>query len=137
MERKIGCLVKGIHEKIKCKMDAELKSRNITMSQGRIIAYLSRNGNTATQKQIESFLGISHPSVVGIISRMERNGHIICTIDENDRRNKIVSLTPSAIDLRKDIDKYTTQCEKEMLSGFTEEERESLFKMLDAIYQSL
>ena len=137
MEQKLGHLIKGVHEKIKCKLDAELKSRNLTMAQGRIIAFISRNGGSATQKQIESFLGISHPSVVGIISRMERNGHIVCNTDEEDRRYKRVELTESAINLRNDIEKCIMQNEKKMLEFFSDEEIEKLRHMLSIIYNNL
>ena len=47
----------------------------------------------ATQKEIAPFLDVAHPTVVGLVSRMEQNVHVTCWPCE-DGHNKYVKLTP-------------------------------------------
>ena len=68
----IGCLLKMITDKIKIQADANLAQHDLTLTQSRVLGYLARNGGTATQKEIEGFLQVSHPTVAGVIGRMEQ-----------------------------------------------------------------
>lgn len=92
----IGCLLKMITDKIKMRADADLAQQGLTLTQSRVLGYLNRNGGQATQKEIEGFLQVSHPTVAGIISRMEQNGFVRCWLDPADKRSKIVGQTERA-----------------------------------------
>lgn len=59
----IGCLLKMITDKIKIQADANLAQHDLTLTQSRVLGYLARSGGTATQKEIEGFLQVSHPTV--------------------------------------------------------------------------
>lgn len=61
----IGCLLKMITDKIKIQADANLAQHDLTLTQSRVLGYLARNGGTATQKEIEGFLQVSHPDRSG------------------------------------------------------------------------
>ena len=61
MKNDVGYLIKRIHDKLAVRADAELKQYHLTMSQGRVFLYLSSRGGQATQKEIETFLGVAHP----------------------------------------------------------------------------
>ena len=74
----IGCLLKMITDKIKIQADANLAQHDLTLTQSRVLGYLARNGGTATQKEIEGFLQVSHPTVAGVIGRMEQKGFVSC-----------------------------------------------------------
>ena len=63
----IGCLLKMITDKIKIQADANLAQHDLTLTQSRVLGYLARNGGMATQKEIEGFLQVSHPTVAGVI----------------------------------------------------------------------
>ena len=107
-QKDIGYLIKNINDKLKVKADADLKHSKLTLAQSRVLAFLDSRGGQATQKEIEVYLEVSHPTVVGIISRMAQNGHLKCWVDETDKRNKIVALTGQAKALgeeMKDVDK--------------------------------
>ena len=102
MKNDVGYLIKRIHDKLAVRADAELKQYHLTMSQGRVFLYLSSRGGQATQKEIETFLGVAHPTVVGLVSRMEQSGYVTCWPCE-DGRNKNVKLTAQAEALDKDM----------------------------------
>lgn len=138
MQKKdVGYLIKNINDKLKAKADADLKHYNLTFAQSRVLAFLYKKGGSATQKEIEVFLEVSHPTVVGIVSRMEQNGHVVAWIDETDKRNKIVKLTKQAEIMGKDMEQNLYNNEREMLTSLTPIEIEQLKRMLAVIYKNL
>lgn len=137
MASNIGYLVKSINDKIKIHADADLKGHNLTLAQSRVLIYLMNRDGRATQKEIEDFLDVSHPTVVGLISRMEKNGFLTFWKDESDRRNKIVQLTDMAIRTGKDMDTVVGEMEQKMLQPLTEEQIGQLTSMLELIYKNL
>ena len=136
-KRDIGYLIKNINDKLKAKADADFKRYNLTLAQSRVFAFLHSNGGQATQKEIEVFLEVSHPTVVGIVSRMEQNGHVISWIDENDKRNKIVKLTEAAEALSMDMEHDISSNEQKMLASLSGEEVEQLRELLLTFYKNL
>ena len=137
LDRDIGYLSKNINDKLKAKADADLKQYNLTLAQSRVFAFLHTNGGQATQKEIEVFLEVSHPTVVGIVSRMEQNGHVTTWIDEQDKRNKIVKLTEQAKALGMDMEHDISANEQKMLSSLSDADIEHLREMLLTIYKNL
>lgn len=132
----VGYLIKSINDKLKVKADADLKRYNLTFAQSRVFAYLQEKGGMATQKEIEVFLDVSHPTVVGIVSRMEQNGYVTCRQDE-DKRNKNVKLTSKAQSLGMDMEQHMSENEKHLLAPLNEKEAEQLKQMLVRICNHL
>ncbi|MGM9681757.1 MAG: MarR family winged helix-turn-helix transcriptional regulator [Eubacteriales bacterium] len=138
MEQKdIGYYIKNINDKLKTKADADLRCHHLTLSQSRVLAYLFSKGGQATQKEVELFFEVSHPTVVGIVSRMEQNGHVVCRTDESDKRNKLVILTDKAKDLVSDMEQNIYVNEKKMLASLTDDDIRNLKRMLDVICKNL
>lgn len=136
MNHHIGYLIKSINDKLKIKADEDLKSHNLTLSQSRIVLLLSKKHGGATQKDIEDELGVSHPTVVGLVSRMEQNG-IVYTFFDNKSRSKIVKLTEQAIPLSKDMEETISKNDNEMLNGLSDSEIEQIEKSLKIILKNL
>ena len=136
-KKDVGYLIKNINDKMKARADADLSHFSLTLSQSRVLAFLHDKGGTSTQKEIEVFLDVAHPTVVGIVSRLEKNGHISTSIDPLDRRNKIVSLTESAIVMGDEMEHNIRENEKRMLGTLSEQEVDELKRMLSVIYKNL
>ena len=136
MKNDFGYLIKRINDKLAVRADAELKQYHLTMSQGRVFLYLSSRGGQATQKEIETFLGVAHPTVVGLVSRMEQSGYVTCWPCE-DGRNKNVKLTVQAEALDKDMQRNRLESEQMLLSPLSPEEREQLRKLLITVAEHL
>ena len=136
-QKDIGYLIKNINDKLKVKADADLKHSKLTLSQSRVLAFLDNQGGQATQKEIEVYLEVAHPTVVGIISRMEQNGHLRCWVDETDKRNKIVALTEQAKALGEKMEQRIAVTEKKLFASLSEEEIKQLKQMLLTIYHNL
>lgn len=135
--RHVGYLMKGINDKLKVSADNNLKNHNLTLTQSRVLAFLNSRGSIATQKEIEDFLEVSHPTVVGIVSRMEQNGHVTTWMDPENRRNKKVQLTEQARMIGTDMDSMINAQEEIILKGLTPEQIAELKNMLLVIYKNL
>ena len=136
MKNDVGYLIKRINDKLKVRADAELKKYHLTMSQSRVLVYLRSRGGQATQKEIETFLDVAHPTVVGLVSRMEQNGYVICWPCE-DGRNKYVKLTPQAEAIDKDMQRNQLENEEMLLAPLSPEDRERLRDLLLTVAEHL
>lgn len=136
LKNDVGYLIKSINDKLKVRADAELKQYHLTMSQSRVLVYLRSRGGQATQKEIETFLDVAHPTVVGLVSRMEQNGYVTCWPCE-DGRNKYVKLTPQTEAIDKDMQENMHANEEMLLAPLSPEERERLRDLLLTVAEHL
>ena len=136
LKNDVGYLIKSINDKLKVRADAELKQYHLTMSQSRVLVYLRSQGGQATQKEIETFLDVAHPTVVGLVSRMEQNGYVTCWPCE-DGRNKYVKLTPQAEAIDKDMQENMQASEQMLLEPLSPEDRERLRDLLLTVAEHL
>ena len=125
LKNDVGYLIKSINDKLRVRADAELKQYHLTMSQSRVLVYLRSRGGQATQKEIETFLDVAHPTIVGLVSRMEQNGYVTCWPCE-DGRNKYVKLTPQAEAIDKDMQVNMQASEEMLLAPLSPGDRERL-----------
>ena len=137
MNHGIGYQFKIIHDRIKARADADLKTHDLTLTQTRVLGFLAESGGQATQKEIEADLQVSHPTVVGIISRMEQKGFLCTWTDPMDRRNKIVRLTDKAIKLDREIDATVAMQDEMLLRGLSEQQVDELRNCLARIVRNL
>ena len=133
----IGWLIKAIHQRVKAGADTGLKGHGLTLSQGRVLGYLGRKGGEASQKAIENFLSVSHPTAVGLVSRLEQGGFVRCRRDPADRRNKLVTLTEKSWQIGRDMKTVFDEQNAKMLKDFSAQEAEQLQTMLKKVLRNL
>lgn len=136
-QKDIGYLIKNINDKLKVQADLDLKQYHLTFTQSRVFAFLKNCGGQATQKEIEVYLEVAHPTVVGIVSRMEQSGYVTTWIDEKDKRNKMVGFTKLAEEIGMDMEQNILATEQKLLSSLSEENITQLREMLLVIYKNL
>lgn len=134
----ISFLIKRINDKLSRFGHEQMHNSGMTFSQMRVISYLKEHqGEKRAQKDIEDFFGVSHPTVVSIIHRLEERGLIKSTVDTNDRRIKNLTLTPAGDSLVSDASKQRENMDTSLLKGLKEEEIEELRRLLSQIAQNL
>ncbi len=133
----IGIQIKQIHDKMKAYGNVTLKQWGLTFSQMRVIQFVSGQGNRTTQKEIEDYLGVSHPTVVGLVTRLERNGFLYCYKDETNRRNKLVCNTRKACDMEREMSEEQQSAEERLLRGLCGQETEELTRLLTILNRNL
>lgn len=135
-KKSIGGMIKYISDKVRQKADNNLKDHNVTLSQVRVLNFLWRENGSCSQKQIEDFLQVSHPTVVGLVSRMEQSGYIQTSVSPDDKRNKIVTVTDRGMSLACELCRYMEDIDKRMLVGLTDEQQAQLADMLYIVAQN-
>lgn len=136
-QQNIGHLLKNITDKLKTKADADLKSHGLTLTQSRVLAYLNQRGGQATQKEIQMFLKASHPTVVGVLARMEKNGFLSCSFQHQGSGTKTVQLTEKAHAIAQRLTATICRQEAIMVSSLTEEEVVQLRNLLIKLHSNL
>lgn len=137
MNKNIGPLIKRLNDKLKASADASLKEHDLTFSQTLVLKFLRSQGGQTTQKEIEEHMQIAHPTVVGIISRLEKNGFIVCFMDGKNRRNKIVHETDKARNLNSIMDTGIREMEQKLTNGLSDSELAELQRMLTILYKNI
>lgn len=137
MQDDIGRLVKMIHDRLKTRMDAMLKENDLTLSQMRVLEYVHQQDDQTTQKEIEDYLGVAHPTVVGIVSRLEKNGFLRCFRHPENKRNKIVCTTEKARSLSSFLSENKKQIDMQIRAGLSHHDVSELCRILQIIHQNL
>ncbi|MBO7698548.1 MAG: MarR family transcriptional regulator [Erysipelotrichaceae bacterium] len=136
-EDDISRLIKHINFKVKTRGDSVMKKRDLTFSQMQVLFALERNGGSMSQKQLEDKLGVAHPTVVGLVKRLEKNDYVRSIIDENDKRKKIIEESENARRFKDEMKSQLHEISLKMFAKLNEEEKEELFRMLTIINDSL
>ena len=101
-----------------------LAQMDLTAAQGPILGYLSRRKTPPCSRDIEEEFHLSHPTVSGLLSRLEKKGFIEFRPDESDRRCKRIFILEKGRQCHDRIRQAIRESEAQMLQGFTEEEQE-------------
>jgi DNA-binding MarR family transcriptional regulator len=137
VKRDIGYLLKIINDKLEVRGNADMEKFGLTFRQSHVLAILKGAGGEMTQKELEDSLEVSHPTVVGLVNRMQKQGFLESRKDESDRRNKIVSLTEKARAVGEQLDRTVRDHNRLMLAGLTEQQKDSLYDMLSVIDKNI
>ena len=133
----IGILIHRIDKKIKANMDIDLNRYDLTFSQSQVLLFLRLNEGKLSQKKLQDMMRCSHPTMVGLIQRLEANGFVRTYTDEEDKRYQNVELTDKALAFGNDMSKTREQNEKQMVKGLKKEEKEILLDLLDRVYKNI
>ena len=131
MLRHFGHRLRILHWCTEQAITTALAEMDLTSAQGRILGYLSMRKTAPCPKDIEEEFHLSHPTVSGLLARLEKKDFIEFRSDEWDRRCKRIYLLGKGKDCNKTI--YQTICDTEnrLVEGFTEEEKEQFYAFLN------
>ncbi|MGM9550530.1 MAG: MarR family winged helix-turn-helix transcriptional regulator [Faecousia sp.] len=110
-------------------MTSALASMDLTAAQGHIMGYLAKCSQPPCSRDIEAAFHLSHPTVSGLLSRLEKKGFIEFRPDETDRRCKRIYVLPKGKQLHETMHRTITENEARLVEGFTPEEQ-ALFASL-------
>jgi DNA-binding MarR family transcriptional regulator len=138
-QQSIGAMIKILSEAIGQKVNRDCRGSNLTMQQMRILHFLKqREGKEETsQKDIQDFMRIAHPTTVNILRLMKEKGFIRISVSEKDRRMKIVTLTGQEDEFVESVIRSRKKLEEQLLDGLTEKERADLLRYLHHIYANV
>ncbi len=101
------------------------------------VLFALKDGRSLTQKELAHLARIEQPTMTHLLARMERDGLIKRTLNPNDKRSSLVSLTPLALQKLPDAGSVLLEGNAAALQGFTEEEVAVLSELLRRVVDNL
>ena len=86
---------------------------------------------TRLTSDVARALELSHPTVSGLLARMERKGFLQLRQDPRDKRARRIHLLPRGMECAAHIEEVIRANEQRMVQDFTEEERQRFMEYLD------
>ena len=119
-----GFLIRILHWCTHQAMDNALETMELTAAQGHIMAYLAHAAYPPCPRDVEAEFHLTHPTVSGLLSRLEQKGFIQLRTDPEDRRCKRIYVLEKGVRCHELMHKTIGENEQRMLLGFTPEEQE-------------
>ncbi len=133
-----GALIKMIHDEIEKKANALLRQQDLTLSQMNVLMELEANPqHQLSLKELEGLLHVAQSTAAGIVVRLEQKGFVNSFTDENDRRVKMVSITPSGMVCCNNAASHIREMEAQLLFGLTESEKALFRDLLEKVFNNL
>ncbi|MEM4187962.1 MAG: MarR family transcriptional regulator [Candidatus Hadarchaeum sp.] len=130
--RSIGRLISYLYRLTGSYLHERLKKHGIGSGQVPLLMRLYR-GDGINQDQLAKELRIDKATCTRGLRKLERAGYVRRISDEADRRAYRICLTERARKLQPTIEKALEEWTKHLLSGFSDEEREMVFDLLERL----
>ena len=118
-----GHLLRVLHWCSDHAMTSALETMDLTAAQGRIMAYLAHRKTPACSRDIEEEFHLTHPTVSGLLSRLEQKDFIEFRPDPDDRRCKRIFVLPKGEACHELMHTTMQQTESRIVQGFTPDEK--------------
>lgn len=128
--------IKMLNTAVERVMNRELAELGLTYTQASVIGYLAQGEyRDLCQRDIEEALGLTHPTVSSILSRMEASGLVTTEPLPADRRHKVVRLTEQAAALSTSVSTKYNEVKARLYDGVSPAQRalvdETVQRMLE------
>ena len=137
MDRHFGHSVRILHWCTDQRLTAALTEVELTASQGPILGYIAHRNTPPCARDIEEAFQLSHPTVSGLLNRLEKKGFIEFRPDEADRRCKRIYLLPKGRQLDETMHNTIRATEAQLVQDFTEEEKELFGQLLERAIRNM
>jgi DNA-binding MarR family transcriptional regulator len=87
-------------------------------------------GPPQTQLALAHALGLDKTTLTSLLDRLEARGFVTRSLDSNDRRARIPSLTSWGLEVHRQVAKARDEAEAAVLCNFTDQERQLLRELL-------
>ena len=123
MDRHFGHYVRILHWCTDQRMTSALTEVDLTASQGPILGFIAHRKTAPCSRDIEEEFHLTHPTVSGLLSRLEKKDFIQLRPDEHDRRCKRIHVLPKGKECMENMHQVIQNNEKRLVEGFTAEEQ--------------
>ena len=137
MQNHFGRLARILHWCTDQSMTAELEKMELTASQGHIMGFLAHRNAPPCPRDIEQEFNLSHPTVSGLLSRLEQKGFIALRTDPEDRRCKRIYILPKGQECHERMHQTILRNEERMVQGFTPEEKAMFADLLTRAIENM
>lgn len=136
------CCVANLLRRNLDKRTSHLETDDASQGNGWIIDYIYHHPDQDIfQKDIEKAFALTRSNISKVVDLMVQKGFIVRSSVDYDARLKKLTLTPKAIEIHHQVDKYRSSFEKRLMAEFTEEElaqfREYLHRMEETLRKTV
>ncbi len=107
-----------------------LGEMDLTSAQGHVMGYLARCQAPPCPRDVEEHFHLSHPTVSGLLARLEKKEFIELRPDPADKRCKRIYTLPKGRDCHEKIYKAILENEECIVRGFSQEEQDQFADFL-------
>lgn len=122
MKKTFGGRIRLLHWCTSQAMNESLAQIGLTSAQGHIMGRLMHSKEHLRARDIEREFCLSHPTVSGILSRLEKKGFIELRPDPADKRCKRIYVLDKASECSSLMSETIEKNESRLVDGFTPEE---------------
>lgn len=109
---------------------------DISVTEWRIVSLLAVE-HPIVAKRVSEVIGLDKATVSRSINRLEKEGYLCLSTDENDRRATFVELSEKGINLHNQVIDIALDREQEMLKPLTKDEIEQFILILNKLNQNI
>ena len=132
-----GHLIRILHWRTDQTITDTLEKMGLTASQGRVLGYVAHHPEPPCPRDIENDFHLRHPTVSGLLSRLEQKGFLQLRTDPEDRRCKRIYLLEKGKACQTQILQRIHQHEAQLVQGFTPEEQAQFASLLQRAIENL
>ena len=133
-----GGLIKQISDEMRKKANNAIRSYNITLAQlGALIELERAPDGQRSLKELEKLLHVAQSTAAGIIARLEQKGFVQGFEATDDRRVKLVRITPDGQACVHNSLQKRNVAEEELLGGLTEAAQKQFYILLKKVRDSI
>ena len=132
--RPLGGYIRALANALSQDMRQNSEELGLTASQGMFLHHLWHRQQIlrvdSYARDLEQFFDIKHPTVSGILQRMEAAGFVVFEASDTDRRCKRIRLTQKALDAHDKTAQHIRCSESRLVQGMTPEEADEFRRLL-------
>ena len=137
MRRHYGHSLRILHGCTDQFLSAAVTQMDLTPVQSRVVGYLAHRSEPPCAKDVEEEFQLSHPTVSGILSRLEKKAFVEFRPDPADRRCKRIYVLEKGWELIGQIHRIINENEDRIVDGFTEEEKQQFAAFLERAIRNM
>lgn len=137
-KRDCGFCIKHISDVLQRDANNSLRERGLTLAQLSVLLELSDSPDQQMAlKELEKRLQVAQSTAAGIIVRLEQKGFVEGFGDPEDKRVKMVRITPAGLKCCHESRSHMNETEERLLEPLTESERVEFTRLLKKVGESL
>ena len=137
MRRHYGHYLRILHGCTDQFLSAAVTQMDLTPVQSRVVGYLAHRSEPPCAKDVEEEFQLSHPTVSGILSRLEKKAFVEFRPDPADRRCKRIYVLEKGWEHIEQIHRIINENEDRIVDGFTEEEKQQFAAFLERAIRNM
>lgn len=137
MQHHYGHWVRILHCCIDQIMSNALTQMDLTAAQSRVMGYLAHQKEPPCSRDVEEEFQLSHPTVSGILSRLEKKEFIEFRPDPQDRRCKRIYVLEKGWEHIEQIHRIIRENEERIVQDFSEEEKQQFAAFLERAIRNM